>query len=65
MAGLVDDEVFRTLAAAGTPAEVGHELLCRYGGVVDRPASSAEGASLEVIAEVGEALGVEGGPGSS
>ena len=36
MAGVIDDEMLRTIAAVGTPAEVADILLARYGDVVDR-----------------------------
>ena len=38
MAGLVDDEMLRTLAVHGSPADVATEIVDRYGAIADRVA---------------------------
>jgi hypothetical protein len=38
MSSLVDDEVLGALAIRGTPAQVGTEVVDRYGGFADRVA---------------------------
>lgn len=53
LASLVDDEVVRTIAVCGTPAEVGAALRRRYGGRVDRVGVYTPYAlDDEVLAEV-------------
>jgi len=38
MIGLIDDDILRTIAVCGTPAEVGAQLVRRFDGVADRVA---------------------------
>ncbi len=53
----VDDEVLRTIAVVGTPAEVAGELRARYEGVADRLCPSIPHAvDVELLAELADAL---------
>ncbi|MFC5911110.1 TIGR03617 family F420-dependent LLM class oxidoreductase [Streptacidiphilus monticola] len=59
---LVDDEVFRAFAVAGTPEEVAREVHARYGGQVDRLGlSPAPGADPASTAEALTALCAQAG----
>ena len=52
MIGLIDDDVLRTIAVCGTPAEVAGQLKRRFEGVADRVAFYMPfAASTDLIAE--------------
>ena len=67
MGDLVDDEMLRTFAVTGDPAEVGTEVRRRFGCCADRvvfrcPAPLTDDQWTAIIATVGEAGGAEAPP---
>ncbi len=50
MATLIDDDILRTFAAVGTPAEVAAQLAQRYRGAVDRISPVVYQPDLELLA---------------
>ncbi|RNL80127.1 TIGR03617 family F420-dependent LLM class oxidoreductase [Nocardioides marmorisolisilvae] len=58
MVDLIDDDVLRTLAVVGTPAEAAAEITARFGDVADRICAYFPGSShpAETIRALGDAL---------
>lgn len=57
MTGLIDDEVLNTLAIAGTPKDVGSEVIRRFDGLIDRftlytPYSLDETTAATLVEEI-------------
>ena len=57
MPSVITDEVLHTIAVVGSPAEVGAQLVERYGDVADRLALSVPyAAPTDLLAEVVERI---------
>ena len=63
MVGLIDDQMLRTLAVVGTPAEAAAEIKARFGDVADRVCAYFPGSDhpAATVRALGEALRATGG----